>query len=48
MFLKSESLILLKLNKMMVAIEKKHAPGDHEFKIAKDCKLSLATCPCAL
>ena len=41
--LKSESLILFKLKKLIVAIEKKLAPGNHEssLKKKKNCELSL-------
>ena len=43
--LKSESLILLKLNQLMVAIGKKPALGDHESSLKKlICELSLGRC----
>ena len=46
--LKSESLILLKLDKLMVAIRKKSTPGDHTSSSKYSiCKLSLARCFCA-
>ena len=41
LFLKSESLILFKLNQLMVAIGKKLAPGDHESSL----KIKFASCP---
>ena len=49
LFLKSESLLLFKLNKLMVPIGKKPAPGDHKssLKISLP-KLFLVRCPCAL
>ena len=42
LFFKYESLILFKLNKLMVAIGKKPAPGDHESSLKNlICKISL-------
>ena len=44
LFLKSESLLLFKLNKLMVSIGKKLAPGEHESSLKIFlCKMSL--CP---
>ena len=46
LFLNFESFILFKLNKLLVAIGKKPAPGDQEFSLKIFiCKLSLARCP---
>ena len=48
LFLKSESLLLLKLNKLMVPKGKEPAPGDHESSLKIFlAKLFLARCPCA-
>ena len=48
-FLKSEYLLLFKINQLMVPIGKKPATGDHgsSLKIFL-AKLFLARCPCAL
>ena len=46
--IKPESYILFKLNKLMVVIEKKPAPGDHESSLKNFiCYLCLARCPSA-
>ena len=46
--LKSESLLLFKLNQLMVPIGKKAAPGDHESSLKIFlAKRFLARCPCA-
>ena len=49
LFLKSKSLLLFKLNQLMVPIGKKSAPDDHESSLKIFlAKLFLARCPCAL
>jgi hypothetical protein len=48
LFLKSESLLLLKLNKLMVPKGKEPAPDDHESSLKIFlAKHFLARCPCA-
>ena len=46
LILKSESLLLFKLNQLILPIGKKPAPGDHKYSLKFFiCKLSFARCP---